>query len=117
MTTAPVPATAQLKSSQRDLKFEARNPKSETNSNDQKQMQCSKQTRFGFLVLDFPGLEFILASVCFEFRASDFGFTHVGFVSVRGAAFVLRISDFPWRACWRGKFVDVVLSNTSKVRI
>jgi len=34
-------------------------------------MQCSKQTRFGFLVLDFLGFEFILAPVCFEFRASD----------------------------------------------
>jgi len=71
-------ATGHVNPSQRDLKFEARNPKSETNSNDQKQMQCSKQTRFGFLVLDFPGFEFILAPVCFEFRASDFGFVSPG---------------------------------------
>ena len=48
----------------------------------------------GFEVLDFLGLRFILASVCFEFRASDFGFEVDGFVSVRGASFVLRISCF-----------------------
>jgi hypothetical protein len=36
-------------------------------------MQCSKQTRFGFLVLDFPGLEFILAPFVSDFvlRISD----------------------------------------------
>ena len=28
--------------------------------------------------MDFPGLEFILAPVCFEFRASDFGFFSPG---------------------------------------
>jgi hypothetical protein len=28
----------------------------------------------GFEVLNFLGLESILAAVCFEFRASDFGF-------------------------------------------
>jgi hypothetical protein len=39
-------------------KFEARNPKFETNSNDQN-MQNSKQASFGFGVLDFPDLRFI----------------------------------------------------------
>jgi hypothetical protein len=47
--------------------------------------------------LDFPGLEFILAPVCFGFRYSNFGFTLAGFVSVRGAAFELRIADFAFR--------------------
>ena len=46
----------------------------------------------------FSDFEFILASVCFGprgcFRASNFGFTHVAFVSVRGAALDIRISDF-----------------------
>jgi DNA-directed RNA polymerase subunit RPC12/RpoP len=41
-----------------------------------------------FLILNLFGL------VCFGFRYSDFGFTLVGFVSVRGASFDIRISDF-----------------------
>ena len=57
-------------------------------------MQCSKQGIFGFGVLDFPDLGFILAPFCFGFGASDFGFEFDGFVSVRGAAFEIRISDF-----------------------
>jgi len=55
------------------LKFEARNSKSETNPNDQNK-QCFKQFGFGFPVLDFLILAFILTLVCFEFRYSDFGF-------------------------------------------
>jgi hypothetical protein len=56
--------------------------------------------RIGFDVLDFLILN-LFGPVCFgprgRFRASDFGFTLVGFVSVRGDSFVLRISDFdPW---------------------
>jgi len=43
-----------------------------------KMTENSKQLQFGFEVLDFPGLGFILPL----------------FVSVRGASFVLRISDF-----------------------
>ena len=51
--------------------FEVR--KSETNPNDRK-TKCSKISSFGFEVLDFLGLGFILAPVCFGFRYSDFGF-------------------------------------------
>jgi hypothetical protein len=50
-------------------KTKTRNPKFETNPNDQK-AQNSKQTRFGFRFLDFD----LTAAVCFGFRASDFGF-------------------------------------------
>jgi hypothetical protein len=67
-------------------KFEARNPKFETNSNDQN-MQNSKQAPFGFDVLDFPDWRFIVSA----------------FVSVRGVAFDIRISDFDSLACWRDK--------------
>jgi hypothetical protein len=58
----------------------------------------------------FSDFEFILASVCFGFRASDFGFTLVEFVSVRGAALEIRISDFAWRLGARN-FLEVVLSK------
>jgi hypothetical protein len=44
-----------------------RNPKFETNPNDQK-AQNSKRSHFGFSILD------LRVSVCFGFRASDFGF-------------------------------------------
>jgi hypothetical protein len=58
----------------------------------------SKRAQIGFEVLVFPGLGFILAPVCFgprgRFRDLDFGFSPAGFVSVRGAAFDIRISDF-----------------------
>src|SRR5882724_956606 len=54
-------------------KFETRNPKFETNSNDQK-TKNSKPAHFGFRFLDF-GFD---CFVCFGsrglFRASDFGF-------------------------------------------
>jgi hypothetical protein len=42
----------------KNKKFEARNPKSETISNDQN-TQNSKQASFRFGVLDFPDLRFI----------------------------------------------------------
>jgi hypothetical protein len=48
--------------------------------------------RFEFTILDFSDFEFILALVCFGFRASNFGFTLVEFVS----DFDIRIL-FPWR--------------------
>jgi hypothetical protein len=47
--------------------------------------------RFGF-----SGFWIYLAAVCFGFRNSDFGFTRAEFVSIRGASFELRISDFNW---------------------
>jgi hypothetical protein len=52
-----------------EKKSETRNPKFETNSNDQK-AQNSNELVFGFRVLD-SGFE---CFVCFEFRDSDFGF-------------------------------------------
>jgi len=39
-----------------------------------KKTQNSKQTRFGFVVLDFPSLTFNWLFVCFGFRASNFKF-------------------------------------------
>jgi hypothetical protein len=48
--------------------------------------------------LDFPGLEFILAP----------------FVSVRGASFDIRISDFGWWRLGALNFADVVLLNIEK---
>jgi hypothetical protein len=84
-------------------KFESRNPKFETISNDPN-ITNFKQTQIGFEVLDFPGLGFILAPVCFGFRNLDFGFSLAEFVSVRGAAFDIRISDFVPLASWRDKY-------------
>jgi hypothetical protein len=62
-------------------------------------MQCSKQGIFGFGVLDFPDLEFILAPVCFGFGASDFGFDFVWLRFVSN--FDIRISDLPLRGLFR----------------
>jgi hypothetical protein len=57
----------------KNKKFEARNPKFETISNDQN-MSNYKKASFGFGVLNFPNLRFICLGVCFGFRYSDFGF-------------------------------------------
>jgi aerobic carbon-monoxide dehydrogenase medium subunit len=46
----------------------------------------------------FSGFGIYFGPVCFGFRYSDFEFTFVGFVSVRGAAFALWISDFHERS-------------------
>ena len=51
---------------------------------------------FEFTILDFSDFEFILALVCFGFRASNFGFTLVDFVSD------FRYSDFEF--CLAGPF-------------
>jgi hypothetical protein len=77
-------------------KFEARSSKQIQNDEKQNNYNAPNGTDrihcFGFS--DF---EFILVPVCFGFLGSDFGFTHVGFVSVRGASFDIRISDlFRW---------------------
>jgi hypothetical protein len=77
-------------------KFEARNPKFETISNDQNKSN-SKQASLGFDVLDFPDFRFICFSVYFGFRHSDFGFMSPRY--------------------WHGKVVEDVLFNISKVRI
>jgi hypothetical protein len=73
-------------------KFEARSSKQIQNDKKQNNYNAPNGTDrihcFGFS--DF---EFILAAVCFEFRYSNFGFTVVRFVSVRGASFDIRISD------------------------
>jgi hypothetical protein len=69
-------------------KFETRNPKFETISNDQNKSN-SKQASFGFGVLDFPDLRFISLGVCFGFRYLDFGFVSL--------------------VAWRDNFVEVVL--------
>ena len=42
----------------------------------------------------FSGFGIYFDPICFGFRASDFGFTPLRFVSVRGAAFDIRIADF-----------------------
>jgi len=52
-------------------KSETRNPKQIRMF---KKRQNSKQLQFGFGVLDFLRFGVYLAAVCFEFRASDFGF-------------------------------------------
>jgi hypothetical protein len=57
----------------KDKKFEARNPKFETSSNDQNMLN-SKQVSFGFGVFGFSGFEIC----CFGFRYSDFGFLFRG---------------------------------------
>ena len=60
-------------------KFETRNPKFETNSKQEIQNKFNvpnrrdRIQRFGF-----PHFEFILALVCFGFRASNFGFFSLG---------------------------------------
>jgi hypothetical protein len=54
----PVAPTRKGAKDAKNKKFEARNPKFETNSNDQN-MQNSKPASFGFGVLDFPDLRFI----------------------------------------------------------
>jgi hypothetical protein len=57
----------------KDKRFEARNPKFETNSNN-KNRGNSKQTSFGFGVLDFPDLKFVRLSEFvsdFDIRISD----------------------------------------------
>jgi len=54
-------------------KLEIRNPKFETNSNDQK-TRNSKQISFEFGVLEFPDFRFVWRRVCFGFRISCFGF-------------------------------------------
>jgi hypothetical protein len=60
----------------KNKKFEARNPKFETNSNDQKKPQnvpnnpVSDSSFWNFL-----GFLIYLAAVCFGFRASNFEFT------------------------------------------
>jgi hypothetical protein len=77
-------------------KFEARNPKFETISNDQNKSN-SKQAPLGLDVLDFPDFRFICFSVYFGFRNSDFGFMSPGY--------------------WHDKVVEDVLFNISKVRI
>src|SRR5258707_8106569 len=64
----------QLRMRASERKFETRNPKLETNSNDQKNKKTPNQ-----LIPDF------------DFWISDLT---VSFVSVRGASFELRISDF-----------------------
>ena len=66
-------------------KFEARNPKSETNSNDQKyKIQNKFHSDSGFWNFQILGPSLFWISsfgfgfkVCFEFRASDFGFSCV----------------------------------------
>jgi len=55
----------------KNSKHEARNSKQFQKT---KKRENSKRDSFGFGVLGFPNLGFILASVCFEFRYSDFGF-------------------------------------------
>jgi hypothetical protein len=76
-----------------NTKSEARNPKQIQNDERQNTINVPNKIdripRFGFF--DF---EISLASVCFGFGASDFGFTIVEFVSIRGAAFDIRISGF-----------------------
>jgi hypothetical protein len=59
----------------KNSKHEIRNPKQIQMF---KKTKNSKQFQIGFEVLDFPGLGFISAPVCFEFRYSDFGFYRAG---------------------------------------
>ncbi len=76
-------------------------------------MQCSKQILIRIPCFGFSEFGIYLAAVCFGFGASDFGFTHV-FVSVRGAAFDIRISDFGWQCLGAINFANVVLLDIEK---
>ena len=86
----------------RGPKFEIRN-NSKMIKNSKFQTNSIRIRCFGF-----SEFEIYLAPVCFGprgfFRASDFGFEFDGFVSVRGAAFDIRISDFVTMSSWRDKF-------------
>jgi hypothetical protein len=75
----------------RNQKFEARNPKFETNSND-KNRENSKQTSLGFGVLDFPDLRFVCLSEFvsdFDIRISDLFFWALGAISFLKPVFPL----------------------------
>jgi hypothetical protein len=63
---------AQSRKDAKNKKFEARNPKFETISNDQN-MQNSRQASFGFGVLDFSHLRFVVSEFVsdFDIRISD----------------------------------------------
>ena len=67
-------------------KSEARNPKFQTNSNDQNH----EVSNIGNSLQSFDLFRFVWARVCFGFGASNFGFVCLRFVS----DFVLRISNF-----------------------
>ena len=94
-------------------KSEARNSKQIQNDERQNTVNVPNKIdripRFGFS--DF---EISLAWVCFGFGASDLGFSILGFVSIRGASFDIRISDFGWRRLGALSFVDVVMLDIEK---
>ena len=83
-----------IQMSQREsTKSEARNSKQI--HNDERQNRFNVPNKIDriprFEISDF---EISLAWVCFGFRASDFGFSILEFVSVRVASFEIRISNF-----------------------